>query len=155
MLTMQLHTYTHSFLLGPSRACFCHTDCLCCCMQGICSSPIPVGVSAYSTSDPNGASHAYSSFPRRPYTLSHTGSQAHVGSQQKGDSLPHQPGTGVSSRVRQLGVHANAGWDPNPELAGCGPLLPSWRQLSDLFVPLLHRVSCHASSLHWTMLQCK
>ena len=28
-----------------------------------------------------------------------------------------------------------------PDLAGCGPLLASWRQVADLLVPLLHRVS--------------
>lgn len=50
--------------------------------------------------------------------------------------IPHP----YSSTKRQVGVHANAAWEVAPEMLGYGPLLPLWRQLTDLLVPLLHKV---------------
>lgn len=122
------------------------------CLQGMCSSPLPVGLAAYTASELaqlNSSSQTQASSQIQPHL--HTSalkqaqslpqSQSLSGSQVEVATSQQRGGTEQTSRLRQLGVHANAGWDPCPELAGCGPLLPVWRQLADLFVPLLHRVS--------------
>lgn len=120
------------------------------CLQGMCSSPLPVGLAAYTASElahvnSSSQSQASSQIQPHPHTSAlnqaHSLTQSPSGSQKGGDSSQQRGGTVQTRRLRQLGVHANAGWDPCPELAGCGPLTPSWRQLADLFVPLLHRVS--------------
>ena len=136
-------------------------------VQGNCTCALPVGLSAYI------AAEFISSFPlqhmqptsepfkhkgnldtqneqlthKRPITSaqhsSNSSSSQRLAEPSPGpSSLPH----GDSSRKMQVGVHANAAWQPAAELPGCGPLLPSWRQLTDLLVPLLHNVrACCAS----------
>ena len=124
-------------------------------VQGMCSCPLPVGLAAYMALDPTHQTHSSSSSGHEttltkpsgtdpPIAPSHSplptpraapGSPAALATRQSG------PGQLQASRSRQLGMHANAAWDAMPELAGCGPLLPSWRQVADLLVPLLHKVS--------------
>ena len=91
--------------------------------------------------------HAHSHTPVPDLTWSQTASQ---GTQAAPGATPESPVAQGSKhseqvavhkgRLQQLGIHANAAWSEMPELAGCGPLLPSWRQIADLLVPLLHRV---------------
>ena len=132
------------------------------CVQGNCSSALPVGLAAYIAADSRSSSRLHNMQPSpEPTNLNahlddtHDGQLTHewpaVSAQHSSNSsssqraveaspalgmLPH----GSSSIRRQLGVHANAAWQPAAELPGCGPLLPSWRQLTDLLVPLLHHV---------------
>lgn len=125
----------------------------------MCSSPLPVGVAAYTASKLPQPTHPSSSSgdlahghtPGLNPTESQTASQ---GTQAAPGATPESPVAQGSKqneqvllrkgRLQQLGIHANAAWDLMPELAGCGPLLPSWRQIADLLVPLLHRVrACH------------
>ncbi|DBB17357.1 TPA: hypothetical protein ACH3X3_014397 [Trebouxia sp. C0006] len=120
-------------------------------LEGDCSSPLPVGLPGYIASE-HAQLNSSSYTPARTRTpaelhipaLSHprSPSQGLPGSAEGPAGVAgQQQDAAQASRGRQVGVHANAAWDPNPELAGCGPLLPSWRQLADLFMPLLHRDS--------------
>lgn len=125
------------------------------CVQGMCASPLPVGVAGYIASklppqtrpSPASKHHAYPETPDpRPLgsqastqgtlTPSRAGPDSHTAAANK-QNQQEQVGRGP---LRQLGIHANAAWHHTPDLAGCGPLLPSWRQVADLLVPLLHRV---------------
>ncbi|KAL0039627.1 hypothetical protein WJX77_003781 [Trebouxia sp. C0004] len=120
-------------------------------LEGDCNSPLPVGLPGYIASE-HAQLKSSTQIPadtRTPVEL-HTPTLSHPQSPSQG--LPgsaegpaavsgQQQDAAQASRGRQVGVHANAAWDPNPELAGCGPLLPSWRRLADLFMPLLHRDS--------------
>ena len=135
-------------------------------MQGNCTSALPVGLSAYIAAEFNLLSPLQHMQPSpeqnnhntnldhnqngqlthqwptasAQHSSSNSGSAQHAVEPSPGTStLPH----GSSSRRRQVGVHANAAWQPAAELPGCGPLLPSWRQLTDLLVPLLHNVRVH------------
>ena len=121
-------------------------------MQGMCTSPLPVGIAAYTAAK----------LPHQTYSSLSLGVRAHPDTPHSNPSRTQgsSPGTLAAFRatpespvalgnkhnhqgplrLQQLGFHANAAWDPTPELAGCGPLLPSWRQVADLLVPLLHKV---------------
>ena len=136
------------------HCCYKHQDCyegFFCILQGDCSSPLPVGLPGYIASEhaqlkSSSQTPAHTRTPVELHipTLSHpqSPSQGLPGSAEGPAGIAgQQRDAAQASRGRQVGVHANAAWDPNPELAGCGPLLPSWRQLADLFMPLLHRVS--------------
>lgn len=141
-------------------------------MQGNCTSALPVGLSAYIAAELNSSSpfqHMQPSPEQNNYTtnldhnqngqLTHqrpTASARHSSSNSSSaqHAVEPSPGTstlphGSSSRRRQVGVHANAAWQPAAELPGCGPLLPYWRQLTDLVVPLLHNVSVHRGTPPW------
>lgn len=124
----------------------------------MCSSPLPVGIAAYTASRLSPQTHSSSSSGHHTHAdtrdLNPTGSRAAPqgtqGTQAASRITPESPAAQGNkhtqreplfrNQLRQLGVHANAAWDETPELAGCGPLLPSWRHLADLLVPLLHRV---------------
>ncbi|KAA6429814.1 MAG: peroxisome biogenesis 6-like [Trebouxia sp. A1-2] len=120
-------------------------------LEGDCSSPLPVGLPGYIASEhallkssSQTPAHTCTPVELHTATLSHpqSPSQGLPGSAEGPAGVAgQQRDAAQASRGRQVGVHANAAWDPNPELAGCGPLLPSWRQLADLFLPLLHRDS--------------
>lgn len=121
----------------------------------MCSSPLPVGVAAYMTSQlpqpthPSLSSghHAHLHTPGLNPTGRQTGSQATQAASRATLESPAVQGNRHNEQVplqkgqlQQLGIHANAAWGQTPELVGCGPLLPSWRQIADLLVPLLHGV---------------
>lgn len=122
-------------------------------MQGMCSSPLPVGVAAYIASAPSqkDAASAQLTHPVTQATAqasrSHELSQGTLATPRAASRSPQASVCKHSSakllqvsQSKQLGIYANAAWDPTPELAGCGPLLPSWRQIVDLLIPLLHKV---------------
>ena len=128
-------------------------------LQGNCSSALPVGLPAYIAANAHPpTSPQYSSIMSAPTGTSyHAQHDAHSQTldQHSAAADRHHHTTycqaevqsalgtllGGSSTSVQVGVHANAAWQASPELPGCGPLLPSWRQLTDLLVPLLHQVN--------------
>ena len=133
----------------PAKA-FCHlSSCLACAQGSHCSSPTPVGIAAYTAFDftAGPCSHPNANPEFHPQTSEHSGSQAQDASDRTDRRHVFHDKAGAALGIsggRQLGVHANAGWDGSPHLVGCGPLLPSWRHLADLLVPLLHKARlCH------------
>lgn len=118
------------------------------CMQGMCASPLPVGIAGYMASGlPHQTQPPLSS---KHHAHSDTLDLKPPGTLAAARAAPDTPIAAANKHkqqeevrrgsVQQLGSHANAAWHHTPELAGCGPLLPSWRQIADLLVPLLHRV---------------
>ena len=118
----------------------------------MCASPLPVGLAGYMASAL--AHQTRSSPPSKHHAHSDTPDPKPLGSQASSPgtlaAASDNPVTGATRRsqqeeerrdgMQQLGTHANAAWHDTPELSGCGLLLPSWRQIADLLVPLLHRV---------------
>lgn len=119
-------------------------------LQGNCSSALPVGLPAFIASDaqlPNSSAFPLSTTALDSHSPPPVGTSIHPAYQSStsSDALAppeagKRPTHGGRSTRRQIGMHASAAWEPSPEMAGCGPLLPSWRQLTDLLVPLLHKV---------------